>query len=520
MTTLVDGRYELIEVIGSGGMATVWRARDRKLERMVALKRPHPVPVGDPRYDRLAREAQLSASINHPHLVTVHDAGSDDQGLYLVMELVNAPSLADVKGRMTRDRILDVGSQIARALAAVHRVGVVHRDVKPGNILLAEGGAKLTDFGIATDGVGFGTHQPTTPGFFLATANYAAPEVLAGGQATARSDIFALGVVIYECLTGQLPFNGADRSHRPTTIADPVGPIIARCLSPYPGERPDGDELAALLSDPANVASQAAVASAAAGYDPTATTVMKAVPPMGAGSSTMVRPPMTTIDPRTTAGTGPPSPGGRKSPDPSAIVLGVMGLAALLVVFWLIRGAVDGESDSTDLAATETVEETDETEPADDVEPSTDVTVPSGDSDEAGDGSDGSGEGADSSDDGDQGDDDSNDDGDGGFGFGGGIIDRLRGVDDMIDSVGEQVEELDAKAKDVRDIMKRINDAVELAGDAKPEKAAEKLEEAARKADDDLDGEARERVLDLIEDVADQLGVEDIDVDEFRDDDD
>lgn len=510
MTQLVDGRYELIEVIGSGGMATVWRAHDRKLERMVALKRPHPVPAGDPRQDRLAREAQLSASINHPHLVTVHDAGSDGEGLYLVMELVNAPSLADAKGRLTRGQIIEVGAQIGRALAAVHRAGVVHRDVKPGNILLAGGGAKLTDFGIATNGGGFGTHQPTTPGYFLATANYAAPEVLAGQQATPSSDIFALGVVLYELLSGRLPFNGADRSHRPATISDPVGPIIARCLSPYPGERPDGEELAALLtSAPVEPMARRAVAAAAAAYDPTATTVMA---PRSASQSTTVRPPTgSVVDPQAVAGNGP-KPGGRRSPDPSTIALAVLGLGALLFVFLLIRGAVNPDSDGTEVAATETIDETDGV----DSEPETSVTVPTPSSETEGDGT---GEGAEA----DQGSgptagSDGDGDSGGGFGLGGGIIDRLRGVDDMINSVNDQIEELDAKAKDVRDIMERINDAVELAGDARPDKAAEKLEEAAEKADKNLDGEARDRVFDLIEDVAVQLGVEDIDLEQFRSD--
>lgn len=517
MTQLVDGRYELIEVIGSGGMATVWRARDVKLERMVALKRPHPVPVGDPRHDRLAREAQLSASINHPHLVTVHDAGSDGEGLYLVMELVNAPSLADVRGSLSREQIVEVGTQIGRALAAVHRAGVVHRDVKPSNILLATGGAKLTDFGIATNGGGFGTHQPTTPGYFMTTANYAAPEVLAGQQATPKSDIFALGVVLHEYLTGHLPFNGADRSRRPITIDDPVGPIIDRCLSPYPGERPDGQELAGLLGSAQTTAPRAASA-AVAGYDPTATTVMVPMPSTAVGSSTTVRPPTTAmVDPRVTAGAGPSS-GGRGSPDPSTIALAVLGLGALFVVFVLIRGAVNNDSDSSETAATENVEDTVDESEAEDLEPDTSVTVPSGGSGDAEAESQGEGGAASAEGEGDGDADGEGGDGDGGgFGLGGGIIDRLRGVDDMIDSVNDQIEELDAKAKDVRDIMKRIDDAVELAGEAKPDKAAEKLEEAAEKTDNNLDGEARDRVFDLIEDVAEQLGVENIDIDQFRD---
>ncbi len=497
----------------------MWRARDVKLERQVALKRPHPVPAGDPRQDRLAREAQLSASISHPHLVTVHDAGSDGDGLFLVMELINAPSLADVKGRLSRERILEIGAQMGRALAAVHRAGVVHRDVKPGNILLADSGAKLTDFGIATNGGPFGAHQPTTPGFFLATANYAAPEVLAGQPATAKSDIFALGVVLHEQLTGRLPFAGADRTQRPATIADPVGPVIDRCLSPYPGERPDGNELAGLLTSALASASPSGPLSPrpvpVGGHDPTATSVMPTVRQPAASSAAPAgpaRPPTPReVDPG-------PAGGGGNRPDSSALVFVALAAGVLFVLFMLVRGAVNNDDGGSETA---TVDDVTEDGNDDDVElePDTSVTVPSGGDDAAGDGDSQQDPSAGEAPDEDAGDGDGDDD-DGGFGLGGGIIDRLRGVDDMIDSVSEQVEELDAKAKDVRDVMKKINEAVELAGDAKPEEAAKKLEDAARKADDNLDGEARDRVFDLIEDVADQLGVEDVDLDELRDQDD
>ena len=263
------------------------------------------------------------------------------------------------------------------------------------------------------------------------------------------------------------------------------------------------------------------------GYDSNTTSVMEAVPSSGLPPAAMVRPPMTsTPDPRITAGSGSATPaaGGRRSPDPSALVLTALGLGALFVVFVLIRGAVNNDSDANE-TVTEALEVDVEGDEADNAEPNTSVTVPSSDADgaESADGDGGEAVDGEATGDGSTGgesagDGSAEDDG-GGFGFGGGIIDRLRGIDDMINSVNEQIEDLDAKADDVRDIMKRINDAVELAGDAKPEKAAEKLEEAAEKADDNLEGEARDRVFDLIEEVADQLGIEDLDLDQFRDDD-
>jgi eukaryotic-like serine/threonine-protein kinase len=199
MPEIVDGRYELVSVIASGGMATVWRARDQRLDRDVALKRPHPTHPDDPRHDRMLREAKAAAAIGHPNLVTVLDAGEDENGLFMVMELVEGPTLDRVAAELSHEEILKIGASVGEALAMVHGSGIVHRDVKPSNILMSEQGPQLTDFGVAfnTD-----ADRMTQPGTVLATPGYAAPEVLAGEPPTPQSDVYSLGVVVFELLTG------------------------------------------------------------------------------------------------------------------------------------------------------------------------------------------------------------------------------------------------------------------------------------------------------------------------------
>ncbi|HEX2155191.1 MAG TPA: serine/threonine-protein kinase [Acidimicrobiia bacterium] len=246
MPELVDDRYELLDVIASGGMATVWRARDRRLGRDVAVKRPHPAPPDDPLHARIEREARAAASLNHPNLVTVFDAGRDGEGPFLVMELVEGPSLSTQGRGMDRDEAIETCALLADALGAVHAAGIVHRDVKPSNILISDRGPLLTDFGIALDGDV--TSQLTRTGTVIGTADYAAPEQLAGDPPSPKSDVFSLGVILHELIAGQLPFSGADRR----TAAEPLGdshldPVLSRVLAVEPTERPDADTLAASL---------------------------------------------------------------------------------------------------------------------------------------------------------------------------------------------------------------------------------------------------------------------------------
>lgn len=242
MPELIDGRYQLLEVLASGGMATVWRARDIRLDRLVALKRPHPAPPDDPVHARIDREARAAAALNHPHLVTVYDVGRDENGPFLVMELVEGPTLAAAGTRLASGEAVQIGAQLADALAVVHAAGIVHRDIKPANVLMSDRGPQLTDFGIALDGDP--SSRLTQPGSVVATPSYASPEQLAGRPATPRSDVFSLGVIVYELVTGQLPFSGTDRSGRPPPTGDRgLDAILGRALSQDPDARPDAAEL-------------------------------------------------------------------------------------------------------------------------------------------------------------------------------------------------------------------------------------------------------------------------------------
>ena len=233
---LIDDRYELLEVISSGGMATVWRARDTRLERFVAVKRPHPGAQDGDSSAQLAREARAAASLSHPNLVTVFDFGTDETGPYLVMELVEGPTLQDVSGDFAAEDAVEIGGQLADALATIHAAGIVHRDVKPGNVIMSERGPLLTDFGIAT--VPDETVTVTLPGKVLATPAYAAPEVLAGAKPTPASDVYSLGMTISALVGGSDSLPEGD-----------VGDIVSAAVSQLPEIRPDAAELAAGLRD-------------------------------------------------------------------------------------------------------------------------------------------------------------------------------------------------------------------------------------------------------------------------------
>lgn len=245
MPDLIDGRYELLEVIASGGMATVWRARDDRLDRLVALKRPHPAAPDDDLHARFEREARSSAALSHPNLVTVMDVGRDGDGPFMVMELVDGQTLAEVP-RLGPAEAVEIGALLADALATVHAAGIVHRDVKPANVLLAGAGPKLTDFGIAFDPAA--TQRITRSGAVPATPMYASPEQLAGRAVTGRSDVFSLACVIYEQLAGRPPFGGAGREEPPPALLDRhLDGVLAAALALDPEARPDAADFASSL---------------------------------------------------------------------------------------------------------------------------------------------------------------------------------------------------------------------------------------------------------------------------------
>jgi serine/threonine-protein kinase len=207
---VLNGRYEVESRLGEGGMATVFGGSDRLLGRKVAIKVLARQYAKDPTaVERFRREAQAAAGLNHPNVVSVFDTGSDDGIHYIVMEQVEGRTLADVilkQGALQPSRASDIAVGVCRALSSAHENGMVHRDVKPGNVLLtADGGVKVADFGIARVA---SVDTLTATGSVLGTASYLSPEQARGGSIDARSDIYSLGCVLYEMLTGKPPFDG------------------------------------------------------------------------------------------------------------------------------------------------------------------------------------------------------------------------------------------------------------------------------------------------------------------------
>jgi eukaryotic-like serine/threonine-protein kinase len=208
--TVLGGRYRLIELLGQGGMATVYRARDSQLERDVAVKLLRPEYGRDPDFfARFRQEAQSAASLNHPSVVAVYDYGTDEAGPYIVMELVDGEDLASIirrSGPLPPRQAARLAAEIGRAIAAAHDNGLIHRDIKPGNVLVTrEGRAKVTDFGIAR---ALAEAQFTLPGTTIGSVHYFSPEQARGEPAGPPSDIYSLGIVLYELLTGRRPWEG------------------------------------------------------------------------------------------------------------------------------------------------------------------------------------------------------------------------------------------------------------------------------------------------------------------------
>jgi serine/threonine-protein kinase len=211
MDEVIADRYELEELVGTGGMSSVYRARDRLLERHVALKILHPHHSSDEDFvQRFRKEARLVAQLSHPNIVTVIDRGDDGGRQFIVFEYVEGENLKEVvtrEGPLPLRRVLELALQIGRGLAFAHSQGLVHRDVKPQNVLMnGDDQAKVTDFGIARSiDVDVGVTQTGT---VLGTSAYIAPEQASGGDITPQTDVYSLGVVLYELLTGEVPFPG------------------------------------------------------------------------------------------------------------------------------------------------------------------------------------------------------------------------------------------------------------------------------------------------------------------------
>jgi serine/threonine-protein kinase len=249
--TVVDERYRLVRKIGSGGMADVWLADDTELDREVAVKILHDRFAQDKEFvERFRREAQSAAGLQHPNVVSIFDRGEFSDTYFIAMEYVDGPQLKDlVKGGMGIQDAIDFIRQILKAARFAHRKGIVHRDLKPQNVLIdGEGRARVADFGIARGE----SSDITATGSVMGTAQYLSPEQAQGKETTPRSDIYSIGVMLYEALTGRVPFQGdsavavalkqvSEAPRRPSAINPKVPPaldaVVMRALAKDPDAR-------------------------------------------------------------------------------------------------------------------------------------------------------------------------------------------------------------------------------------------------------------------------------------------
>ncbi len=370
--TLAD-RYRVESEIARGGMASVYRARDLRLDRDVAMKVLASPYADDPRFTaRFLDEARAAASLSHPSLVHVYDSGSDGQAHYIVMELLDRHrtlrDLMDSEGPRSADEVLRVGRELLAGLRVVHEHGLVHCDVKPANVMLGPGPAKLIDFGIATH-----PHDGTDGDTSIGSLRFMSPEQLHGQALTPASDLFSLGAVLYESLTGRPPYPGdtpeevsaahaAGGVRPPSTIVDGIpgrlDEAILQALRGDPDER--------FASAVAMAASFDASADEVAGIREDDTTQMVRVPPPTPGSDrapTGYVPPVAPPQPS-------PAPGPRRPPAPrrggsalgligTLLVLAAAALVVVLVVFPLLELGREGGG----AAGTSTAQPTAEPDP-------------------------------------------------------------------------------------------------------------------------------------------------------------
>jgi len=263
---VLSDRYRLLNEVASGGMGQVWAAFDQTLERRIAIKIMHPHTQDEfALAERFRDEARFAAQLTHPNIVTIYDFGEHDGLAYLVMELVEGPNLSNLlatHGSLDPALVRQVVRRLAEALDVAHRAGIIHRDIKPGNVLMAAGTVpRLTDFGIARSIDG---GSLTSTGQVLGTAYYLSPEQAMGGPIGPATDIYSLGLLAHEMLTGAKPFDRGTPIATalaqvqepppplPLTVPDDLADAVMACLSKDPAERPTAAGLARLLDTTAS----------------------------------------------------------------------------------------------------------------------------------------------------------------------------------------------------------------------------------------------------------------------------
>jgi serine/threonine protein kinase len=343
MPQLIAARYELVELLGRGGMGAVWRARDRTLDREVAVKEVT-LPQGldeaqvERLYARTFREARSAARLDHPGIVTVHDVVEEDGRPWIVMQFVRAEGLDRViarEGPLPPARVAAIGLDLLDALGAAHAAGVVHRDVKPGNVLLPDGRAVLTDFGIATVA---GDETLTQAGAIVGSPAYLAPEQARHQKATPASDLWSLGGTLYAAVEGRPPFGRPDvwgvmaavlsDDPDPLRLAGPLAPVLHGLLRKDPAQRIGPDEARRLLRQVVHAAPAPAPAPMAPGPPPHDVTL----PPLGAAQTAPA----------------PPPPAPRRVPWPLIVPAGALAAALVAAVVVLVVLIGNGDKEKPD----------------------------------------------------------------------------------------------------------------------------------------------------------------------------
>lgn len=296
----VGGRYELRELLGRGGMGSVWRGEDLLLQRPVAVKKvelPLHLPEGEREAlrQRVLREARAAARVSHPRLVTIFDVVEEEGTVFLVQELVDAPTLKDVVGRggpLPPAQVAALGRQLVDGLSAAHRNGVIHRDVKPSNVMvLDDGSIKVTDFGVASV---HGDPSITATGMVIGSPAYMAPEQATSGKVGPAADLWSVGATLYFAVEGEAPFGRADtlstltavvnEPPRAMNLAGPLAPLLSALLGKSPEQRPDADGVRRMLDEVEAKRAAPAAASAAPAAPATATAPAAAPDPAPAAS--------------------------------------------------------------------------------------------------------------------------------------------------------------------------------------------------------------------------------------------